>query len=572
MAKKASTPEIIELTEEELSALFARIDQNTLTEEDKQLVKGAVHSNMWLRQALEVGKMTLHKLRRLLFGFRSEKRKKPQTDLQTGDGGTEGDEEGERHSLLLSSPELLPGDKTITEDCGEGETKAKGHGRLGVDSYPDAETIMVSHVDLKAGDPCPEECGGRLYPLKPGLFIRIKGQNIVKVIKYQVEKLRCALCGTVFKAQLPQGVREDEGKYDFRFKAMLATHKYFGGVPFYRQEHIQDMLGIPLPDSTQWDLIEQLANDIYPLIEALEDVAAAGELIHNDDTGVRIVEIIRMNRLDPTRERKGMYTTTLFARAGPHEIVLYRSGTKHAGENLADILKKRPKELPPIIHMSDALAANLAKEFLAFIAKCLAHGRRQFTDIEPFFPKECGYVIEEMGKVYHHDQEAKEKALSAEERLVYHQTHSAPLMTALKQWLDDQVDENKKNVEPNSSLGKAINYVRRHWEGLTLFLRIAGAPLDNNICERMIKVAIRLRKNSLIHRTCHGAHVASILMSLIQTCRLAGVNPIEYLTVCQENKKALFKHPADWLPWTYKETLAQVSLAHTSMQEYERAA
>lgn len=203
--------------------------------------------------------------------------------------------------------------------------------------------------------------------------------------------------------------------------------------------------------------------------------------------------------------------------------------------------------------MSDALAANLAKEFIVFIAKCLIHGRRQFTDIEIFFPEECGYVIEEIGKVYHHDKLAKDQGLSPEERLVYHQKHSAPVMEALKKWLDQQM--NDKIVEPNGGLGKAINYLRRRWEELTLFLRMAGVPLDNNLCEQMIKVAIRLRKNSLIHKTCHGAAVASILMSLIQTCRLNDVNPVDSLTTCQENKSAIFKKPSDWLPWTYKETL-----------------
>ena len=325
------------------------------------------------------------------------------------------------------------------------------------------------------------------------------------------------------------------------------------------REHFQEMLGFPLPDATQWDLIEQLANAVYPVIRALEEVAASGEVIHNDDTAVKIVEIIRANKRDPMRKRKGMFTSSIFARAGPYEIVLYYSGPKHAGENLSEILKKRPQHLPPIIHMSDALSANLTEEFKNLIAKCLTHGRRQFTDIEIFFPEECAHVINEIGKVYFFDEKAKQQELSAEERLAYHQKHSGPVMEKLKKWLDEHIE--KELVEPNGGLGKAIKYLRRHWEGLTLFLRVAGSPLDNNICEQMIKIAIRLRKNSLIHKTCHGAHVASILMSLIQTCRLAGINPVEYLTVCQANKSTLFKKPSDWLPWNYQETLNQRAIA-----------
>jgi hypothetical protein len=548
MTKKKSAPEIVELTEEEIDSLFLRMDQNSLTEEDKLLVKGAVQSNVWLRHTLEAGKLTLYKLRRLLFGFRSEKRKKPTKDEDKDEQGKE--EDSEQGSLPLTTSENLTSPIELEE-----ESKRKGHGRLGADAYPHAEKVEINHATLKAGDPCPENCGGRLHKIDPGIFIRIAGQNIAKVIRYQVEKLRCGLCGLVVTADLPADVKKEEGKYDFKFKSILATQKYFVGVPFYRQEHFQEMLGIPLPDATQWDLIEQVANAVYPVIRALEEVAASGEVIHNDDTSVKIVEIIRANKRDPTRKRKGMFTSTIFARAGPYEIVLYYSGAKHAGENLSEILKKRPQHLPAIIHMSDALSANLTEAFKTFIAKCLTHGRRQFTDIEIFFPEECGHVINEIGKVYFHDEKAKEQELSAEERLAYHQKHSGPVMEELKKWLDEHIE--KELVEPNGGLGKAIKYLRRHWEGLTLFLREAGSPLDNNICEQMIKIAIRLRKNSLIHKTCHGAAVASILMSLIQTCRLAGINPVDYLTVCQENKSALFKKPDTWLPWNYQETLNQ---------------
>ena len=551
MTKKAKAPEIVELTTEELGALFTRIDSSTLSEEDKNLVKGAVSSNVWLRNTLEAGKLTLYKLKRLIFGFRSEKRKKPEESPQE----EAKKEESEEGTPSVSSSVAIDEDVSSTlggEQTSEEKTKPKGHGRMGADAYPDPEKVVISHPTLKAGDPCPDECGGALYNIPPGIFIRVKGQNIVKVVQYEAEKLRCALCGMIFKADLPEDVGPD--KYDARFKSVLAVQKYFGGMPFFRQEHFQKMLGIPLPDATQWDLVEQVGDAVAPIIKALEAVAAAGELIHNDDTPVRIVEIIRANKRDPTRKRKGMFTSTIFARAGLYAIALYYSGVKHAGENLANILRQRPAGLSPIIHMSDALAANLAKEFIAFVARCLTHGRRQFTDIEIFFPEECGYVIEEIGKVYHHDKLAKDKTHSPEERLAYHQEHSAPVMKALKTWLDKQIDD--KIVEPNGGLGKAINYLRCRWEELTLFLRVPGCPLDNNLCEQMIKIAIRLRKNSLIHKTCHGATIASILMSVIQTCRLNDVNPVDYLTVAQENKSAVFKNPSDWLPWNYKNTLA----------------
>ena len=90
-------------------------------------------------------------------------------------------------------------------------------------------------------------------------------------------------------------------------------------------------------------------------------------------------------------------------------------------------------------------------------------------------------------------------------------------------------------VEPNSGLGKAITYFLRHWKGLTAFLREAGAPLDNNICERALKRAVLHRKNALFYRTLHGSEVGDLFMSLIHTCELAGANPFDYLTQLQRH-------------------------------------
>jgi hypothetical protein len=114
------------------------------------------------------------------------------------------------------------------------------------------------------------------------------------------------------------------------------------------------------------------------------------------------------------------------------------------------------------------------------VANCLAHGRRQFVEVVQNFPEECRHVLEMLGEVYRYDAEARDGALTAEERLRFHQEHSGPVMEKLHGWLEAQFAERK--TEPNSGLGKAITYLMRHWKALTTFLREAGAPLDNNIC------------------------------------------------------------------------------------------
>ena len=127
-------------------------------------------------------------------------------------------------------------------------------------------------------------------------------------------------------------------------------------------------------------------------------------------------------------------------------------------------------------------------------------------------------------------------------------------MKGLHKWLTRQIEQ--RLVEPNSGLGQAIGYLLRHWEKLTLFLRVPGAPRDNNICERALKKAIRHRRNSLFYRTQRGADVGDLFMSLIHTCELNGVNPFDYLTELDRHSDELSANPHAWLPWSYWATLA----------------
>jgi hypothetical protein len=173
------------------------------------------------------------------------------------------------------------------------------------------------------------------------------------------------------------------------------------------------------------------------------------------------------------------------------------------------------------------------------------------------FPAECRYVLETLGSVWYNDELARRRNLSQDERLRFHQEHSALLMKTLKEWMEAQLAEHK--AEPNSGLGRAIQYKLRHWEPLTLFLREPGAPLDNNLVERALKKAILHRKNSLFYKTMKGAEVGDLFMSLIQTCELNGVNAFDYLTELQRHAGELKQRPSEWMPWNYRETLARLA-------------
>jgi len=289
---------------------------------------------------------------------------------------------------------------------------------------------------------------------------------------------------------------------------MVALLKYGSGLPFNRLEKLQESLGVPLPASTQWEMVEKAADKIHPVYSELIRQAAQSEILHNDDTAMKILANFKKPEGGQGASGKGSFTTGVLAIRDQRRMALFFTGPKHAGENLTELLKQRASGLSPPIQMCDAASRNVSKEFETLLANCLTHGRRNFVDLVPSFPEPCRYVIEALAEVYHHDKMAKEQGLSADQRLRFHQDRSGPVMERLKEWLQKQFEE--RRIEPNSSMGKAIAYMLNHWKPLTLFLRVPGAPLDNNICEQMLKRAILHRKNSLFFKTEHGAYIGDL--------------------------------------------------------------
>jgi hypothetical protein len=340
---------------------------------------------------------------------------------------------------------------------------------------------------------------------------------------------------------------------------MVGLLKYGAGLPFHRIEVLQRGLGIPLPAPTQWELVREAAALLAPVFTELQRQAAQGELLHHDDTVMKILALTGEQRRaaaadEDTAGRTGQFTSAIVAVCGPYRIALFFTGRQHAGENLAAVLAQRAAELGPPIQMSDGLAANTAGDFATILANCLAHARRNFVDVAPNFPAEVRLVLETLRDVYHHDALARAQGLSAADRLRFHQAESGPLMATLKAWLDRQIDEHR--VEPNSGLGHAIAYMRNRWDRLTLFLRVPGAPLDNNICERALKKAILHRKNALFYKTTNGARVGDIFMSLIHTAELNDIPAFPYLVALQRHPEAVARDPDAWLPWNYQAALA----------------
>jgi transposase len=613
---------IVELDISELEEILRRVTAKQLQADDFETIRALIESYVCLTQAVGDRNTTIRRLRQMLFGVKTEK-----TAAVVGSPLARDEKQAEVSAASGIETRSMPGpegDATnplatniAAEAQSDSQTPARGHGRNGADDFVGAEKIDVPYSSLAPGDPCPQCETGTVYDTgRPGVVVRLVGQAPVGAKVYYLQRLRCSLCGVVFTAQSPAGAGEE--KYDATVGSMIALLKYGTGMPFHRAEVLEASLGIPLPSSTQWDIVAAQSERAEPVFREMVRQAAQGDVLHNDDTTIKILELMGKRKrraalaeeaavsaaveesaeavaehlaetpaknlategehrgasLDDGRavktskaERTGTFTSGLVSTREGRRIALFFSGPQHAGENLKDVLAQRAADRPAPIQMCDALSRNLPGKLPTILANCLAHGRRQFVEVAEQFPEECRQVLESLRAVYHNDALAREQQLSRDERLLFHQFHSGPIMKELHVWLVRQLDE--RRVEPNSGLGKAMTYLVRHWEKLTLFLRVPGAPLDNNICERALKKAIRHRRNSLFYKTRNGAHVGDVFMSLIHTCELSKANPFDYLTQLDRHAAVADANPQRWMPWNYRETLEEIGAEHgqTSREE-----
>jgi transposase len=544
----------LDLKLDDLKGIVERAKTGPLSEADLTALGAAVDTLAFLTQELAAKGASIERLRRLIFGGgqSTEKTSKIFGQETPDEGGAAGASESDAAG-------------TGAKDAGDAGARPKptGHGRNGAAAYRGATKVKVPHPELHRGDGCPGCKKGKIYPLaEPAVLVRIRGMAPLGATVYECEQLRCNLCGEVFPAPAPPGVGDE--KYDETAASMIGLLKYGAGLPFNRIEKLERSTGIPLPASTQWAVVERAAKLLAPAHRGLIDEAAQGEVLHNDDTSMKILELTKESRReilaaagDAADERTGVFTSGIVATRQGHRIALFFTGPKHAGENLGDVLGQRAAELSAPIQMCDALSRNEPGDLRTILANCLSHARRHFVDVVGDFPTQCRFLLETLGPVYKNDAIARQRDMSPEERLRFHQAESGPIMNKLAKWLRNQIEDRK--VEPNSGLGEAIAYMRNHWAKLTLFLRVAGAPLDNNICERALKKAILHRKNALFYKTLNGAHVGDVFMSLIHTAELNGADPFDYLVALQRHHDDVAKNPADWMPWNYKDALARLT-------------
>src|SRR5580693_4596974 len=370
--------ERLDVSSEELVALVEGA-RTALGETGYQKLQAAIRTLGYVTELLETRQATLEKLRRLLCHSSTEKTK---TVLKQA-----GIETAEKKRKTPESP----------------KSKAPGHGRNSAAAYRGARKVEVPHASLKSGDQCPDCQRGKVYLQRdPGVLVRIKGQAPIAATVYELEKLRCNLCGDVFTAAAPEEAGQE--KYDETAASMIALLRYGSGFPWNRLEGLQKNLGIPLPVATQCEIVKEIAAQVQPAGDELIRQAAQGGVVHNDDTSMRVLSLDRgaASDVDLAAERTGVFTSGIVSIGKGYRIGLYFTGRKHAGENLADVLKQRAAGLEAPIQMGDALSRNLPKmpkKLEIIIGNCLAHARRPFMEVTPTFPQELRFVLESLGEV-----------------------------------------------------------------------------------------------------------------------------------------------------------------------------
>ena len=547
--KKKQLPKEVPLSE--LKSIISQIKAGeSVNADDIDKLDAAVDTLAIVTSELEHKRVSVSRLKKLLFGDTTEKMSTvfPETksENQSGDAPDEKNKKADSDGVEKSD--------TSEKNTKEGEKKKrKGHGRNGADKYTGAQKVQHQHDSLRPKDPCPEEgCTGKVYLQKdPKRLVRVTGIAPLKATVHELERFRCNLCGKIFTAKAPENIGGET--YDNRARVMIAMLKYGCGTPFYRLEKLEGSLGIPLPSSTQWDEVHRQATPMIPIYTELIELAANGEVLYNDDTVGRILELESPPKIGKNgKERTGVYTSGIIGISGNQKIALFFTGRNHAGDNLAEVLSRRRHELPPPIQMSDGLPTNTTGDFKSIEANCNSHARRKYVEVKDTYVGEVKHILTVYKNVYKNDKATK--GMTDDDRLSYHRAYSQPLLDDLAEWFHQQI-EVEKNIEPNSALGQAINYMQERWDKLTLFLRVPGAPLDNNICERAMKKAILHRKNSLFFKTENGALVADIFMTIIHTCELNKVNPFDYMVAIAEKFEAAAATPMNWLPWNYQQNL-----------------
>lgn len=579
----AATARIIELPANELDQLISRVEQAKqaqlcLSAQDCDLLLSAVMTLATMQERLSHSDLTIAKLKKLLGIVRSSEKMKDlfpgagkgdSTDDPSAEPGTTDARTSNDAGTAAGTDGKGGKDKNNPRDSRDTRSGQKGKGKSRTPPEPKPATTHKHALEgMGRGDPCPECPSGKLYKYTPATLLRIVGNEPLSSERHLCDQLRCSSCGTIYTAPLPAHVKADGRpgqKYGYSARALLAIIRFFAGLPYHRQQTVHNLMGGHIAASTVFDQCEYVANALHPVFKAIKGLAANGLIFHVDDTTNRILqqEPVIKTRAGRKRLRTGVYSSVCVAITDTGQrLILFQTDVGHAGEWMEDILSGRDSQLPAPVIMSDALSANTVCGIPTEVALCNSHGRRNFAELSDQHPRLVLTILQLYKHAWVNEDHCQENQLTGIERRDYHQQHSLPVMHQIRDLCEQQLvsEQGEPSIaEPNSNLGKAMGYFIKHFARLSAFCHIPGAPVDNNVSERALKLVIRGRKNSLFHQTAVGANIADVICSVLAICHEQGIDAQHYLVAIQQNQLRVKASPEKWLPWNYPKSESTTS-------------
>jgi len=510
-------------------------------------IAGIAAANRAYEALVQALKITIARLKKQRFGASSEKIEREIEQLELA---LESLETARAAADVTPEPDTPESDDTAAAGNAAPDSdprqRRRGKPRIGEDAP--RETIV-----LDPGDRCPD-CGGML---------RLVGEDVAEILDFIAAKLKvveihrpkksCRDCERMVQTPAPPRpiLRGMAGP---ALLAHILVAKYDDQLPLYRQGEIFARMGADIPRSTLIDWCGQAAGALRPLADLIRDVVVASDRIHADDTPIRV--------LDPRKKKlEGLARGVKEGRVW----VYVKDDRPWAGSDppaAAYWFSPDHKGAHPRKHLADFHGILQADAYTGFKklyepgpdgvarvreAACWAHLRRDFHDVWKATDSPIAReALERIGALYD-----VEKTINGQPRDVRHavrQRESRPRVGDFRLWCERQLTR----LPGKSDLAKAMRYALTRWASFTLFLDDGRVAIDNNPAERALKAVVLGRKNFLFAGSDAGGEVLADAMTVIETAKLSGLNPEDYLTdILARIRTQDPKRIDELLPWTW---------------------
>jgi len=417
-----------------------------------------------------------------------------------------------------------------------GKKKQAARGRR---PQPRLPVLEVEHELDEPDKVCPK-CGGLLEEWE-GQFEESEEIDVIErqfvIRKHKRKKYRCR-CNACVETALGPLKLVPGGRYSIRFAVDVAVQKYLDHLPLERQVRIMARQGLDVTSNTLWDQLNTLAQILAPLHDELHAHVLEQPVIGADETTWRLMGFEATVNKKLRKSKK----CWVWAVAAP-DAVCYRIFDSRSTESAREVLREYDGYV-----LTDGYAAyeSLQKQGGRFQQlHCWAHARRHLVEAEEFYPEEAKQGLDLIGELYSIERACKRGPPGDEQRRALRNERSRAVISRIHAWALEQ----QKRSLPKSHLGKAVSYIGKMWPGLIRFLDDPAIPLDNNGTERALRGVVIGRKNHFGSRSKRGTEVAALFYTLLESAKLAGVDPAQYLKAATESK---LRFDRDLLPHHFR--------------------